>query len=109
MIYWDPNLACCLVIASQNNTWRPSIWTQVFFDTDAGIIGKHSAMAKRKKNKTHLKGAKARETHSDGLPKSFIIKHGQVGSSITQLVRDMRKVMEPNTASRLKVGDHSTN
>lgn len=41
MIYWDPNLACCLVIAPQNNTWRPSIWTQVFFDTDAGIIGKH--------------------------------------------------------------------
>lgn len=60
-------------------------------------------MAKRRKNRTHLKGANARETHPDGVPKSFIIKHGQVGSSITQLVRDMRKVMEPNTASRLKV------
>ncbi|KAJ3574570.1 hypothetical protein NP233_g1684 [Leucocoprinus birnbaumii] len=59
-------------------------------------------MAKRRKNRTHLKGANAREAHSDGVPKSFIIKHGQVGSSLTQLVRDMRKVMEPNTASRLK-------
>ncbi|CAG8661641.1 1674_t:CDS:2, partial [Acaulospora colombiana] len=37
-----------------------------------------------------------------GDPKSFVIKHGQVGYSITQLVRDMRKVMEPNTASRLR-------
>ncbi|KAF5358041.1 hypothetical protein D9756_001721 [Leucocoprinus leucothites] len=59
-------------------------------------------MAKRRKNRTHLKGANAREAHSDGVPKSFIIKHGQVGSSLTQLVRDIRKVMEPNTASRLK-------
>ncbi|KAF9452872.1 Brix-domain-containing protein [Macrolepiota fuliginosa MF-IS2] len=59
-------------------------------------------MAKRRKNRTHLKGANAREAHPDGVPKSFIIKHGQVGSSLTQLVRDMRKVMEPNTASRLK-------
>lgn len=59
-------------------------------------------MVKRRKTRTHLKGANAREVHLDGIPKSFIIKHGQVGSSLTQLVRDMRKVMEPNTASRLK-------
>ncbi|KXN90510.1 Brix domain-containing protein C1B9.03c [Leucoagaricus sp. SymC.cos] len=59
-------------------------------------------MAKRKKNRTHLKGANTRDAHPGGIPKSFIIKHGQVGSSLTQLVRDMRKVMEPNTASRLK-------
>jgi len=60
-------------------------------------------MARRRKTRTHLKGTNAREARSDGTPKSFIIKHGQVGSSLTQLVRDMRKVMEPNTASRLKV------
>ncbi|KAL0578421.1 rRNA-binding ribosome biosynthesis protein [Marasmius crinis-equi] len=60
-------------------------------------------MARRRKNRTHLKGAGAptdASTSSD--PKSFIIKHGQVGASLAQLVRDMRKVMEPNTASRLK-------
>jgi ribosome biogenesis protein SSF1/2 len=61
-------------------------------------------MARRRKNRTHLKGAGvAAQSANDGAPKSFIIKHGQVGSSLTQLVRDLRKVMEPNTASRLKV------
>jgi hypothetical protein len=63
-------------------------------------------MARRRKNRTHLKGPATQSTSNtsnDGSPKSFIIKHGQVGSSLTQLVRDMRKVMEPNTASRLKV------
>ncbi|KAG6836646.1 hypothetical protein H0H93_005476 [Arthromyces matolae] len=57
-------------------------------------------MGRRRKNRTHLKGEAA--TTEPGVPKSFIIKHGQVGSSLTQLVHDMRKVMEPNTASRLK-------
>ncbi|RDB20995.1 Brix domain-containing protein C1B9.03c [Hypsizygus marmoreus] len=57
-------------------------------------------MGRKRKNKTHLRGAI--ETPAAGVPKSFIIKHGQVGSSLTQLVRDVRKVMEPNTASRLK-------
>ena len=61
-------------------------------------------MARKRKNRTHLKGvAPTTATTADGVPKSFIIKHGQVGSSLTQLVRDIRKVMEPNTASRLKV------
>lgn len=61
-------------------------------------------MARKRKTRTHLKDSNANaETSSTGTPKSFIIKHGQVGSSLTQLVRDMRKVMEPNTASRLKV------
>ncbi|KAG8930868.1 hypothetical protein FRC02_003561 [Tulasnella sp. 418] len=62
-------------------------------------------MGRRRKNRTHLKGAgavlNAPDANSKG-PKSFIVKHGQVGPSISQLVRDMRKVMEPNTASRLK-------
>jgi hypothetical protein len=62
-------------------------------------------MARKRKNRTHLKGAGAAAAGAppDGIPKSFVIKHGQVGSSLTQLVRDIRKVMEPNTASRLKV------
>ncbi|KAF8078126.1 Brix domain-containing protein [Lyophyllum atratum] len=57
-------------------------------------------MGRKRKNRTHLKAAIS--TADAGAPKSFIIKHGQVGSSLTQLVRDVRKVMEPNTASRLK-------
>ncbi|KLO14227.1 Brix-domain-containing protein [Schizopora paradoxa] len=56
-------------------------------------------MARRRKNRTHVKTSAEK---SDGNPKSFVIKHGQVGSSLSQLVRDLRKVLEPNTASRLK-------
>ncbi|KAH9951287.1 Brix-domain-containing protein [Amylocystis lapponica] len=60
-------------------------------------------MGRRRKNRTHLKGGVASSPGTaEGVPKSFVIKHGQVGSSLAQLVRDMRKVMEPNTASRLK-------
>ena len=60
-------------------------------------------MARRRKNRTHLKGAGANSQTQNDVPKSFIIKHGQVGSSLGQLVRDLRKVMEPNTATRLRV------
>jgi ribosome biogenesis protein SSF1/2 len=60
-------------------------------------------MARKRKNRTHLKSGEKKEETSSGVPKSIIIKHGQIGSSLAQLVRDMRKVMEPNTASRLKV------
>lgn len=56
-------------------------------------------MARRRKHRTHLK---APADGGDNVPRSFIIKHGQVGSSLSQLIRDLRKVMEPNTAGRLK-------
>lgn len=37
------------------------------------------------------------------IPKSMVIRMGaNEGSSFTQLVRDMRQVMEPHTASRLQ-------
>lgn len=65
-----------------------------------------TSMAKKRKNRTHLKGGAASGAPSadtSGVPKSFVIKHGQVGSSLAQLVRDVRKVMEPHTASRLRV------
>lgn len=63
------------------------------------------AMGRRRKTRTHVKPPDGPD--GDGNPKSFIIKHGQVGTSLAQLVRDLRKVMEPNTASRLKVcSDH---
>lgn len=59
-------------------------------------------MARKRKNRTHLKGGE-QDAPNDSVPKSIIIKHGPVGHSLAQLVRDLRKVMEPNTASRLKV------
>ena len=67
------------------------------------ILG-FSTMARRRKHRTHLKGGAASAPGTaEGVPKSFVIKHGQVGTALTTLVRDLRKVMEPNTASRLKV------
>ncbi len=59
-------------------------------------------MARRRKHRTHVQQPDG-ALENDGTPRSFIIKHGQVGPMLAQLVRDMRKVMEPNTASRLKV------
>lgn len=37
------------------------------------------------------------------IPKSFVMRSGIVGSSVTALVRDVRRVLEPNTASHLRV------
>ncbi|KAI2629422.1 Brix domain-containing protein [Xylaria nigripes] len=67
-------------------------------------------MAKpRTKKRTHV-GAnnpkhKPPSTHSAAMdPKSMVIRigAGEVGSSVSQLAKDVRKVMEPGTASRLK-------
>ena len=42
---------------------------------------------------------------NDRVPRSMVIRMGagDIGSSITQLVKDVRLMMEPHTASRLKV------
>ena len=37
-------------------------------------------------------------------PHTFVINRGAVGKNVSRLVRDMRRVMEPFTASQLKVG-----
>ncbi|KAG8908185.1 hypothetical protein FRB99_008728 [Tulasnella sp. 403] len=49
--------------------------------------------------------SKAKQPESLGNPndpKSFIVKYGHVGKSMAQLVRDVRRVFEPNTAARLR-------
>ncbi|PHH89923.1 hypothetical protein CDD83_4930 [Cordyceps sp. RAO-2017] len=63
---------------------------------------------KRTKKRTHV-GASNPETASAGRasaadPKSMVIRigAGEVGSSVSQLATDVRRVMEPGTASRLK-------
>jgi ribosome biogenesis protein SSF1/2 len=66
-------------------------------------------MARRRtKKRTHV-GANnptgGPAEHASGRdPKSMVIRigAGEVGSSISQLVSDVRRVMEPGTASRLK-------
>jgi len=64
-------------------------------------------MARRRvKKRTH---ASARPTQNgskpaESIPKSLVIRinASEVGSSVSQLVKDMRLVMSPHTASRLK-------
>ena len=63
---------------------------------------------RRSKKRTHV-GANSQEPEKAGHasardPKSMVIRigAGEVGSSVSQLAADVRKVMEPGTASRLK-------
>ncbi|PWN96431.1 Brix-domain-containing protein [Tilletiopsis washingtonensis] len=60
-------------------------------------------MAKRrKKTRTHLKGPNNSANTATNAPKSFVVRAGKVGRSAAALVADVRKTMEPNTASRLR-------
>jgi ribosome biogenesis protein SSF1/2 len=66
---------------------------------------------RRSKRRTHV-GAKNPANNPDAVnghasskdPKSMVIRigAGEVGSSVSQLATDVRRVMEPGTASRLK-------
>lgn len=57
---------------------------------------------RRRKTRTHLKGPNNSAATSTSAPKSFIIRTGKVARSVSSLVQDTRKVMEPNTATRLR-------
>lgn len=70
-----------------------------------------STMARRRtKKRTHMgasngaAGKAAPTNKSSGSPKSMVIRigAGEVGPSVSQLVKDVRSMMEPDTASRLK-------
>jgi hypothetical protein len=70
-------------------------------------------MAKRRvKKRTHVQVPDGPANTKNGAasmsrsPKSMVIRvgAGEVGSSVSQLVKDFRLMMEPDTASRLKVG-----
>ncbi|KAI9593677.1 Brix domain-containing protein [Syncephalis fuscata] len=65
-------------------------------------------MARRRKTRTHNKGKEgavpegANVENATKIPKSFVIRAGNPGRSVSELVHDIRSVMEPHTASRLK-------
>jgi Brix domain len=64
-------------------------------------------MARRRvKKRTHTSAQNAAATgrRAERPPKSMVIRigAGEVGTSVSQLVRDVRLVLEPGTASRLK-------
>jgi hypothetical protein len=76
--------------------------------TDGSLT--HHMAKRRTKKRTHVKpnGASngpGRPGGTNRSPKSMVIRMGagEVGPSITQLTKDVRAMMEPDTASRLKV------
>ncbi|KAI9221085.1 Brix domain-containing protein [Blastocladiella britannica] len=56
-------------------------------------------MARRRKNRTHKKIDEATLTFP---PRSFVVKSGDVGKPVAHLIQDLRAVMAPNTAAKLK-------
>lgn len=69
-------------------------------------------MARRRhKKRTHIGAENGASRSTPAIssasrsPKTMVIRvgAGEVGSSVSQLVKDVRKMMEPGTASRLKV------
>lgn len=70
-------------------------------------------MARRRvKKRTHVGASNGANPTSKGkpmekIPKSMVIRigAGEIGPSVSQLVKDLRLVMEPGTASRLKARD----
>ena len=58
-----------------------------------------AAGGRRKKTRSHREEPEA----DKGVPKTFVIHRGHVGSLIKELMQDTRRVYEPHTASRLKV------
>ena len=61
---------------------------------------------KRVKKRTHIK--KVENPNDPKTPKSFVIRTGKTmsdptSSVLAQLVLDVRRIMEPNTATRLRV------
>ena len=56
---------------------------------------------RRKKTRTHKEDEKAKEEYQTA-PKSFIIKRGKVGMYMKELVTNLRELMYPYTAMKLK-------
>ncbi|KAJ8663183.1 hypothetical protein O0I10_001360 [Lichtheimia ornata] len=55
--------------------------------------------ARRRKHRTHVV---PKEEEINKIPKSFVMRSGLVGHSVSALVRDVRRIMEPHTATHLK-------
>ncbi|GAV08014.1 hypothetical protein RvY_17772 [Ramazzottius varieornatus] len=64
-------------------------------------------MARKRKGRSQVAAKAKSATEPEELsraPHTFVIKRGSVGRSVNNLLTDVRKVMEPYTASQLKVG-----
>ena len=57
--------------------------------------------AQRKKTRTHVENEHEKE-ETDNAPKSFIIKRGKVGQYLKELIQNLRELMYPYTALKLR-------
>jgi len=57
----------------------------------------------RKKSRTHKKVEEGENPNAAKVPKTFVMRSGEVGHSVMGLVGDIRRLMEPNTATKLRV------
>lgn len=57
---------------------------------------------RKRKTRTHDIHGTSQDAVSADAPKSFVVKSGEIGASLRSLILDVRKVLEPNTATRLK-------
>lgn len=62
-----------------------------------------AAMARKKKSKKASENTVNEEEEYKKYPHSFVFHRGKIGKNIFELVRDTRRLMEPYTASSLKV------
>ncbi|KAI1316711.1 hypothetical protein EDD11_009600 [Mortierella claussenii] len=56
----------------------------------------------RKKTRTHKKAEEGENPNAPKTPKTFVMRSGEVGHSVMGLVNDIRRLMEPNTATKLR-------
>ncbi|KAG0202742.1 hypothetical protein BGX28_004847 [Mortierella sp. GBA30] len=56
----------------------------------------------RKKTRTHKKAEEGENPNAPKTPKTFVMRSGEVGHSVMGLVSDIRRLMEPNTATKLR-------
>jgi ribosome biogenesis protein SSF1/2 len=57
--------------------------------------------SRRKKTRTHVEDEKTKE-EMENAPKSFIVKRGKVGQFLRELIQNLRELMYPYTALKLR-------
>ncbi|KAJ1969359.1 rRNA-binding ribosome biosynthesis protein [Dimargaris xerosporica] len=79
--------------------WRDVLYTVYF---GFSHLQRGPVAQKAKANVRELKEHEVEAPASIKTPKSFVIRTGRVGRNVMSLVQDIRRTMEPNTASKLK-------
>jgi hypothetical protein len=91
-----------LIGCAKSSTWK---YFGLRFLQTKTTTTKSTTMARRRtKKRTHVGAKNVPASQASRAPKSMVIRigAGDVGPSVSQLVKDVRLMMEPGTAARLK-------